>query len=449
MAGHDTAAIGQNVIGGILDELNFMEVVQNSKQSKDGGMHDQAVKNYNSIARRRESRFMQLGMLPGMLCLVSSRNYPGQFTDKKEDEAREQRRKQGFSTIYVYDKRLWEVRPERYLFHSGQRNEARFGKDHPFWFHVFIGDATRKPRIIEDLDKIGPADRHLVMPIPIEHLQAFENDLLPAMRDVAGVATQALHPFMINTDAVAACFGKATSILSRDDCDFVETHLQVYPKRIMHPNELRFCHIDLAVTKDSAGVSIGHVPGFRSIDRGDYAEVLPIVQLDCILEVFPPRGGEIEFENIRRLIYALRDKLRLPIKWVTFDQYQSRDSMQIMFQQGFMTGYQSMDVDTFAYDVTKQAFYDGRVLAPLHEKARRELISLEFDPRRQKIDHPPNGSKDVSDSIAGVVAGLTMRREIWVRHGVPTNRLPRTVLEARQNRNSITAKEKALEHAPA
>jgi hypothetical protein len=179
VAGHDTAAIGQNVIGGILDELNFMAVVENSKQSKDGGLHDQAVKNYNSIARRRESRFMQLGSLPGMLCMVSSRNYPGQFTDKKEEEAREQKKRQGFTTIYVYDKRLWEVRPQRYMFHTGQRQEQKFGKDHPFWFHVFIGDATRKPRLLENTDGLSLADKRLVMAIPIEHLTAFNNDLLP------------------------------------------------------------------------------------------------------------------------------------------------------------------------------------------------------------------------------------------------------------------------------
>ncbi|MCA1777485.1 MAG: hypothetical protein LC676_18300, partial [Loktanella sp.] len=104
VAGHDSAAIGQNVIGGIIDEVNFMAVVENSKHNVDGTVYDQATQNYNAIARRRESRFMQLGTLPGMLCLVSSRNYPGQFTDKKEEEAKTNPR------IYIYDKRVWPPR---------------------------------------------------------------------------------------------------------------------------------------------------------------------------------------------------------------------------------------------------------------------------------------------------------------------------------------------------
>jgi hypothetical protein len=33
---------------------------------------------------------------------------------------------------------------------------------------------------------------------------------------------------------------------------------------------------------------------------------MPQINFDLILEVKPPRNGEIEFENIRKLIYKLR-----------------------------------------------------------------------------------------------------------------------------------------------
>ena len=420
VAGHDTAAIGQNVIGGIIDEVNFMAVVEKSKATRDGSTYDQAATNYNTIARRRESRFMQMGTLPGMLCLVSSRNYPGQLTDRKEVEARTNPR------IYIYDKRIWELRPDRF---SGDV------------FRVFIGDDTRKPRILEEEEIVEGEDARLVMAIPVEYRHSFDADLLAALRDVAGVATQALHPFMLNTEAVVACFGKVESIASRTECDFKATKLHLFPNRIKNPEEPRFAHIDLALSKDSAGISIGHVPGFKSMNRGDYTEMLPIVQFDMILEVRPPRGGEIEFENIRRLMYTLRDTLNVPIKWVSFDQYQSRDSMQIMHQQGFMVGYQSMDIDTNAYDVTKAAFYDGRIIAPAHAKAQKEMITLEIDNKKHKIDHPPQGSKDVSDSMAGVVYGLTMRRELWVRHGIPTRLIPRMLTQKGQTKDSLSSQE--------
>jgi hypothetical protein len=408
VSGQDTGAIGQNVIGGIIDEINFMAVVEDSKHSRDGGSYDQAIANYSSIARRRESRFMQLGELPGMLCLVSSRNYPGQFTDKKEEEARTNPR------IYIYDKRLWEIRPERFC---GDK------------FRIFTGDETRKPRVLEPGEIVPMEDQHMVMAIPTEYQSKFENDLLGMLRDVAGVSTMALHPFIINTNAIGACFGQVQSVLSREDVDFVASKLQIYPGRFENKYEPRFAHVDLAISKDSAGVSVGHVTGFKSVDRGDYTEMLPMIQMDFVLEIKPPKGGEIDFSKIRELLYAIRKIV--PFKWVSFDQFQSKDSMQIMHQNGFSVGYQSVDTDMTAYEVLKQAIYDGRLQVPVHPKVRKELVSLEIDQKKGKVDHPPHGSKDVADALAGVVYGLTMRREIWQKHGVPLTKIPKAILEPR------------------
>jgi hypothetical protein len=421
VSGQETGAIGQNVIGGIIDEVDFMAIVENSKVNRDGSVYDQAAQNYQSIARRRESRFMQLGALPGMLCLVSSKNYPGGMTDRKVAEARSNKR------IFVYDKRIWDVRPERF------RGE---------FFRVFVGDETRKPRLLDEQDIVELHDEALITAVPEEYRAQFENDLIKSIRDIAGVSTQTIHPFMLNTDAVAACFGTMQSIASREDIDFKATRLEIYPKRIINPREPRFAHIDLSISHDSAGLVIGHVPGFKHMNRGEYQETLPIIALDLVLEIKPPRGGEIEFEQIRQLLYSLRDKIGLPIKWVSFDQFQSTDSQQILTKNGFIVGYQSMDKDTGPYDLLKQAFYDARILSPHHARAQKEVTALEFDAKHQKVDHQPQGSKDVSDAMAGVAFGLTMRREIWVRHAIPLTRVPAS-LDKINHKNSVTAKERA------
>lgn len=41
-----------------------------------------------------------------------------------------------------------------------------------------------------------------------------------------------------------------------------------------------------------------------------------------------------------------------------------------------------------------------------------------------------HNSKDVSDALAGVVYGLTMRREIWALHGVNAVTLPQSIKDA-------------------
>lgn len=420
VAGHDQAAIGQNVIGGILDEVNFMAVVEKSKLSNDGGVYDQAMQNYNTIARRRESRFMLHGFLPGMLCLVSSRNYPGQFTDQKEREARTNKR------IYIYDKRLWDVRPSRY---TGER------------FRVFMGDDTRRPYLMAPYDRVQPGDENLVDEIPVEYRASFESDILAALRDIAGRSTLALHPFMMDTQSIAACFGTVPSIASEPTCDFVHSRVQIYPKRFINPRCPRFVHGDMGTTGDSFGLAIGHCPGFKAMQRGDEREMLPVIQFDLVLEIRPPKGGEIEFENVRRLLYKLRE-LGLPLKWATFDSYQSTDTIQLLRQHGFVTGLQSMDTDTKAYDVTKQAIYDKRVRAPEQPKAQEEFTRLERDPKTRKIDHPVRGSKDLSDAMAGVIYGLTMRRDTWRLHGVPLSNIPRGLLRTEDtSRGSLAAVE--------
>ena len=410
LSGDHSAAIGQNVFGGVIDEVNFMAVIENSKAALDGGTYDQAREVYNAIARRRESRFMKQGRLPGMLCLVSSKQYPGEFTDRKIKEARAN------PAIFVYDKRAWEVKPE--------------GTFSGAWFFVFAGDATRKPRVLspEEAEELRATDdAPLVMAVPEEYRPAFEADLLAALRDIAGVSTLALHPFILDIDAVTECFDKTPGILSRTECDFAGMRVQVYPKRIVSADEPRFAHIDLGLSGDSCGLAVGHVQGFADMHRGEEIETLPVVRMDCTLEIRPPKGGEIAFENVRRLLYKLRD-LGMNLKWVTLDSWQSVDTVQLLQQRGFIAGLLSMDSSTVPYDVTKQAFHDRRLLLPAHERARTEIIRLERDPRTHKIDHPPHGSKDVADAIAGVVYGLTMRREIWVRHNVPLTRIPRSLL---------------------
>jgi hypothetical protein len=380
MSGLATAAIGQNVFGGLLDEVNFMKVVEKSRQSADGGEYNQANEIYNSISRRRKTRFIKRGSngkLPGLLCLVSSKRYPGEFTDKKMEEAKKEIRENGFTRIFVYDKRPWDVMP------AGTYGNERF--------KLFLGDLSRKPRIMEADETVADEDANLVMEIPVEFKSEFERDILSAIRDVAGCSTFALHPFIVNTEAVAKAFGRGPSILTLGETDFVTTRPGIILDNIRNKDEPRLAHIDLGLTGDSAGVCVGHVEKFVEVARKDgMYDMLPLIRLDLILRVPPPRNGEIEFESIRTLLYKLRE-VGVNLKWISFDTFQSADSMQLMRHKGFITGPYSIDKTSMPYEVTKTAFYDERIIAPQHKKALEEMIRLERDPEDGLIDHPEGG----------------------------------------------------------
>ncbi|MBS7812374.1 hypothetical protein [Roseococcus pinisoli] len=419
LSGASTAAIGQNVIGGIIDEVNFMEITEASKKSADGGVYNQAVEVYNSIARRRKSRFMRRGALPGMVCLVSSKKYPGEFTEQKSDEAKRELNERGSTTIFVYDKRAWEIKPE------DQFSQA--------WFRLFIGDLSRKPSILTDDEVVPPEDEHLVMRVPEDWRSEFDNDMLSALRDVAGVSVRAMHPYILEPEKVTKCFGVVKSVLSQPWADFRLQWPLIHPKRISQPAEPRYIHLDLGLTGDSCGVSIGHVSHFVEVRRGNAVdapvECLPFIRFDVVLQVKPPKGGEIHFDKIRQLIYRLREE-GMTIRWASADQFQSADNLQIMATQGIITGRLSIDSTSVPYDISKQAFYDGRVACPEQATAMAEWSRLERNPKTGKVDHPANFSKDISDSMAGVIYGLTMRREIWARHKIPPVRLPKSLSDA-------------------
>jgi hypothetical protein len=80
---------------------------------------------------------------------------------------------------------------------------------------------SRKPRILEHGAEVAVEDAHLVMEVPEEFRSEFTRDMLSAIRDIAGSATFALHPFIVNTEAVSKAFGVRRSVLSTQETDFV------------------------------------------------------------------------------------------------------------------------------------------------------------------------------------------------------------------------------------
>ncbi len=104
------------------------------------------------------------------------------------------------------------------------------------------------------------------------------------------------------SDAVAACFGKVKPVISRPSCDFVETDLEVDARLYHRPDLVRFAHLDLSVTGDATGVVVGCVKGFTRIEREGGAETLPVYHIDLVLQVRPPKNGEIPYDRIRGLL---------------------------------------------------------------------------------------------------------------------------------------------------
>lgn len=404
LPGTETAAIGENVMGGLIDEVNHMKVIQNSSRTRDGAAWDQMLENYRAIARRRESRFMRGGKLLGMLCLVGSANYAGQFTDRKKAERDRQLRETGETNIYIYDKRQWEVQPE-----------GRFSKER---FNVFLGDGTRKPRILDDGEKPAPGDLPYIMPVPLDLKDQFKSDLAGAVKDIAGIALHGFSKFISNYQAIHDAFGPRHNLFIGGKTNFDNIPCRIAKGAIVNPTHPRYIHVDLSLAVDYAALSMGHVSRFVKVDRGGgMVDTMPEFILDGLLSIEPVPGSQIPIHKIKKIVFVLRD-MGYDIQWVSLDGFQSADFIQTMRGAGIRSGVLSLDKTPDAYMTTKQALLDGRVIGPENDLIKTELEELVWVSQNTKVDHPPEGSKDLSDTVAGVVHGLTMKRTIWLSFGV-------------------------------
>lgn len=163
------------------------------------------------------------------------------------------------------------------------------------------------------------------------------------------------------------------------------------PRGLVAKSDQRYCiHVDLALRHDSAGIAMAHAEDRRVII--DYVQAI-------MAEDFP--GKEIDFAVIREFIISLRGQ-GFNIIMVTYDSYQSADSIQRLRQAGFNADTLSVDRNTEAYDLLKELIYTGGCALPNHPLLLQELRQLEFI-KGKKVDHPPRGSKDVADAVAGAV----------------------------------------------
>ena len=122
-------------------------------------------------------------------------------------------------------------------------------------------------------------------------------------------------------------------------------------------------------------------------------------------------GQEIMIADVRRLLYSLKDDLGFRIISATMDGFQSQDTIQQFNKRRIFAEVLSIDRSTAPYEDLREAIYENRIEFPEYmchmsstdltatEVAVKELSELVDNGK--KVDHPPDGSKDVADCIAG------------------------------------------------
>ena len=163
----------------------------------------------------------------------------------------------------------------------------------------------------------------------------------------------------------------------------------------------RFMHVDLALKRDRAALSLAHCAGFKEIKTSMGVEKLPIINVDLVYSWEASIGAEINFASIRQMIVDLCR--RFDVGQVTFDRWQSVEMIQSLKAQGINADFHS--VKKSDYDTLMTSIYDTRLRGYWNEiLVEEELLKLRLY-GNNKIDHPSTGSKDLADALAGAVAG--------------------------------------------
>lgn len=194
-------------------------------------------------------------------------------------------------------------------------------------------------------------------------------------------------------------------------------------------------HGDMSITGDAAGVAMCHARNWERREwdspNGAILEARPIVKVDFVTSfvadssTVTPEGKnvprEVQIRWYRKLVWELIRR-GFVIMSVTFDRFQSADTMQILESRGIESKRLSTDTNNLAWNTLRDVMFDGRLEAyhlskydhlgekiPFFETSKvvTELLELTRLPNG-KVDHRPDGSKDEADALAGAVVGAAM-----------------------------------------
>ena len=403
-AGH---FLGKQIYAALMDECDFTRAALKGTDvlTAQNGVMD----TYTQIKERINSRFIVNGKQYGRMFLVSSKKSEHDFL---ESYVRKLQSSGQDEHMLVVDEPQWVVKPK------GTYSEETFKVavgNRLLQSYIIPKEDSNNEEFIKDITNQG----YNIIDVPVDLKQSFILNINTALMNLAGISVigttsyfnYALFSKCYMQDYVKPFGMEVLEIGLHDDLriqDFF--HPELIPdslKELAH-----FYHIDTSLKGDITGLTDIAVVGKRKIiNENAINEESKIKQERCYRHVFTigikaPQGDEISLEKTRQFLYYLK-QIGFNIKRITIDGFQSADTRQILDSNGFDALIISMDKlkdgEQPGYSAARSAMNDGRVGMIPYERLENELVRLQKDNTTGRIDHPIDGSKDLSDSFAGAI----------------------------------------------
>lgn len=392
----ETSFEGFNILGGIIDEMDSHKITEEK---------DYADVGYDAINSRIGSRFpifdddgLESGHKGLMICI-------GQMKKGNGFAARKMKELQSNPKAYVWRQTIWES------FGWEKYTNKKTGKRVSFHYD------TKRHKIIPAaaVGMLESVDH--VIEIPETYRKQFETNPVKALRDLAGIPPATGDPFIALVDRIEECRERWQERHDNSGSPVAPDPHRVSFEKWFRANgdpRKRHVHIDIGYSPDgdAMGLAMGYVDAVVEIEN----ELKPYIVFDCLVRLHATPGNEILLQDIRRVVYDLKEEMGFRIYSISMDGFQSTDSMQQFRKKKYVTEYLSVDRSTLPYEDLRDAIYERRLEFPPYitykylgdtsevEIAVKELMELSYDGK--KVDHPPQGSKDVADAMAGVVSTL-------------------------------------------
>lgn len=383
--------LGMQVWACLMDEVNFSR-----SGVKDINIAKQHMKNlYNTVHARITGTFKLGGEVYGKLISSSSKNTDSDYLS----EHIETQLNAGNSNMYLVDKPQWEVLPKE-MFSSEK-------------FYITVGDRYKRGFVIP---KENEDEQHLdayrqsgyrVLAVPKDFKTNFLADYDIALRDIAGISVTGAMGF-ITQDSITPNVTSArknpffediirTGIRDNDTIanhchsDVVDKHIKSLPMNI---------HIDFAEVSDRIGISGVVQDGMKNVLDLDTERrvMLPFYRQVFQVGIEAPSGDRMSFQKVINFIVWLRST-GFNVNIVSTDQFQSSYVRETLAQQGFAVEKISVDVSEDPYIGLRNLLQDQRLELIKNQMQEDELVKLQR--LNNRIDHPQNGSKDLSDALCG------------------------------------------------
>lgn len=224
--------------------------------------------------------------------------------------------------------------------------------------------------------------------------------LPPAITDAFFTLPDKIYEANIEVNPIAFVEPSITKRSTPDgEKEYTALSIEIFKKDFQNDYYL---HGDPGIQSDSFVLAMGHtIEGEeKEVKKDEEIIILPKVNIDLIL-IWEPRDGKpVDVINVKDAILLLSTFFNL--KKVTFDKWNSATTIQELIVNGIPAEDMSFSrgQQLEMYRNLRSLIYNNLIKWPSNHFLCEELIKLQLI-NGVKVDHPPEGSKDIADAVAG------------------------------------------------